>query len=314
MQKNKKMVYLNLALGFLVFGVITVLFAVNTTDHVVITADNPRSRAIKSFDECVAAGFPVLESYPRKCHTDDGRRFVEEIEPLTIEGEYDRPEEQSGLPVPPKDPKLSQGDLVAQESDAQVPDALPEGFEDSEDEKEGTSRIEKEVDRQEALQDVVMEESDLLIRDRLIHWGFTPSGNRLIDAIILHSSYNSLGGDEYDIEAIIGIYKQYGVGAHYIIARNGEIIRLIEENNIAYHAGVSKLPDGRTDVNAVSIGIEIIGNVTDGYTDAQYGSVQALVNDIASRYDITYTLGHDEIAPDRKTDPWNFNWDKLIKP
>jgi hypothetical protein len=35
--------------------------------------------AISSFQECVAKGFPVLESYPRQCKTPDGRTFTEDI-------------------------------------------------------------------------------------------------------------------------------------------------------------------------------------------------------------------------------------------
>lgn len=35
--------------------------------------------AIKSFEECAAAGNPVMESYPRQCATKDGRNFVETI-------------------------------------------------------------------------------------------------------------------------------------------------------------------------------------------------------------------------------------------
>ena len=35
--------------------------------------------SIASFEECVAAGYPVMETYPRQCRTPDGRNFVEEI-------------------------------------------------------------------------------------------------------------------------------------------------------------------------------------------------------------------------------------------
>ena len=35
---------------------------------------------ISSFDECVKAGNPVMESYPRQCRTIDGQHFVEDIE------------------------------------------------------------------------------------------------------------------------------------------------------------------------------------------------------------------------------------------
>jgi len=34
---------------------------------------------ITNFDECVAKGYPILESYPRQCKTPDGKTFVEDI-------------------------------------------------------------------------------------------------------------------------------------------------------------------------------------------------------------------------------------------
>jgi len=34
---------------------------------------------INNFDECAAAGNPVMESYPRQCNTPDGKHFVENI-------------------------------------------------------------------------------------------------------------------------------------------------------------------------------------------------------------------------------------------
>ena len=34
---------------------------------------------IRSFEDCVAAGNPVMESYPRQCRTEGGKHFVEEI-------------------------------------------------------------------------------------------------------------------------------------------------------------------------------------------------------------------------------------------
>lgn len=34
---------------------------------------------INSFGECAAAGFPVMESYPRQCRNSEGNVFVEEI-------------------------------------------------------------------------------------------------------------------------------------------------------------------------------------------------------------------------------------------
>ena len=40
---------------------------------------SPIEATIESFEECVAAGNPVMESYPRQCRTDDGKNFVEVI-------------------------------------------------------------------------------------------------------------------------------------------------------------------------------------------------------------------------------------------
>jgi len=150
------------------------------------------------------------------------------------------------------------------------------------------------------------------IQSRLLRFGYrVPSASRSIDAIVLHSSYNASVGDEYDLEKTIAQYEQYGVGAHYIIDRKGAVYRLVEEANIAYHAGASKMPDGRKNVNDFSIGIEMIANMEDGYTEKQYAAVNALIADIKARYEIKGVVGHGDIAPSRKTDPWKFDWIKL---
>lgn len=156
------------------------------------------------------------------------------------------------------------------------------------------------------------ETTGLTVQSRLLRFGFrVPPAARSIDTVVLHSSYNALGGDVYSVEKTLQEYEQYGVGAHYLIDRAGTIYRLIEEANIAYHAGSSKMPDGRKNVNDFSIGIEIIATEESGYTDKQYSAVNALVTDIRSRYKIKSVLGHGDIAPGRKTDPWKFDWKKL---
>ena len=43
-------------------------------------------KAISSFDECVQAGYPVMESFPRQCRTPDGRTFVEQVKGSGIRG------------------------------------------------------------------------------------------------------------------------------------------------------------------------------------------------------------------------------------
>lgn len=39
--------------------------------------------SISNFDECAAAGFPIMESYPERCATPDGRTFVNERQQLS---------------------------------------------------------------------------------------------------------------------------------------------------------------------------------------------------------------------------------------
>ena len=97
---------------------------------------------------------------------------------------------------------------------------------------------------------------DIKIIDRLIDWGhYTSTKVRAIDTIIIHSSYNALGKNIYSVDGVIYEYKLYTAGPHYLIARDGAIYRLVQEKDIGYHAGASKMPDGRTNINDFSIGI-----------------------------------------------------------
>lgn len=159
---------------------------------------------------------------------------------------------------------------------------------------------------------VAKTETDITVTDRLMTTGFTVSSKaRTIDTIVLHSSYNPNGGDPYSVSALIKIYESYGVSAHYLIDRSGKVYRLVEDKNIAYHAGVSKMPDGRKNVNDFSIGIEIMNKEDTQFTKAQYDAVNTLVASLKKQYPIKSVVGHADIAPDRKTDPWNFDWKRL---
>lgn len=152
----------------------------------------------------------------------------------------------------------------------------------------------------------------LNIVDRFMSSGFSvPSKTRTIDTIVLHSSYDAEGSDPYSVSGLVKEYESYGVSAHYLIDRKGTIYRLVADKNIAYHAGVSKMSDGRTNVNDFSIGIEIMNQKETEYTAAQYTATNGLIAYLKGKYSIKYVVGHDDIAPDRKTDPWNFDWKKL---
>jgi N-acetyl-anhydromuramyl-L-alanine amidase AmpD len=133
-------------------------------------------------------------------------------------------------------------------------------------------------------------------------------GERRIDALIIHSSFcvNSL--NPFDLYCVLAEYKRHGVAAHYLIDREGSIHRLVNEDNIAFHAGFGKMPDGYNAINTRSMGIEIINSETEGPNEVQYAALARLVKDIKSRHRIKYIKGHNQIAPGRKSDPWRFNW------
>ena len=149
------------------------------------------------------------------------------------------------------------------------------------------------------------------IIQKLVNFGFQKSDERKIDTIIIHSTYNPSGSDKFNLNKIISIYKSYGVSPHYIIDRTGNIYQLVENKNIAYHAGKSKTPDSRTNVNNFSLGIEIINDKISNPTDEQYIAINSLITFLKSKYSIKYVLGHNQISPGRKDDPWNFDWSKV---
>ncbi len=107
------------------------------------------------------------------------------------------------------------------------------------------------------------------------------------------------------------------VSAHYCIEEDGRVHSLVAEDKRAWHAGVSCWR-GQGDVNAASIGIEIVNPGHEfGYRPfpaAQMKSVVSLCRDIVSRHTISprNVVGHSDIAPRRKQDPGElFDW-KLL--
>ena len=109
------------------------------------------------------------------------------------------------------------------------------------------------------------------------------------------------------------------VSCHYLVAEDGTIMRMVDEDKRAWHAGKSHW---RTidDVNSASIGIEIVNPGHDwGYRpfpDEQVAAVIRLVMAVKDRHGITRgnIVGHSDIAPARKRDPGElFPWHSLAR-
>ena len=67
-----------------------------------------------------------------------------------------------------------------------------------------------------------------------VNFGHKKAYNRTIDVIIIHSVYNASGGDIYDVDLIIKQFAKYKVSPHYLIDRQGNIYRMVKDNDIAY--------------------------------------------------------------------------------
>ena len=110
---------------------------------------------------------------------------------------------------------------------------------------------------------------------------------------------------------------QYKVSSHYFINRKGEIIQMVKEKNIAWHAGKSKWKKFKN-LNKYSIGIELVNKGHQfgyqNFSNKQISSLIKLCKKLKKKYAIKKEnfLGHSDIAPLRKTDPGEkLPWKKL---
>jgi N-acetylmuramoyl-L-alanine amidase len=109
------------------------------------------------------------------------------------------------------------------------------------------------------------------------------------------------------------------VSCHYVIDEAGHVTQLVAESQRAWHAGKSFWA-GETDINSISIGIEIQNPGHEmGYPEfpsSQVSAVIALSADIMRRNRIrpARVLAHSDVAPARKIDPGEkFPWIKLAR-
>lgn len=103
------------------------------------------------------------------------------------------------------------------------------------------------------------------------------------------------------------------VSAHLVIRRDGSIMQFVPFDRKAWHAGKSSY-QGREKCNDFSIGIEMEGSKEEDYEEQQYEVLGKVCQELLATYtglDSSRIVGHSDIAPDRKTDPWRFNWKKF---
>ena len=136
-----------------------------------------------------------------------------------------------------------------------------------------------------------------------------------IKFIIFH--YTGMKKESDAINRLTEIQSE--VSCHYLIKNNGEIIRMVPDLYIAWHAGKSSWKDYKS-LNQNSIGIEITNPGHEiGYkkfSKKQISSLLRLSKFLIKKYKISPEnfLGHSDIAPERKKDPGEkFPWKYLSK-
>ncbi|MFC3608269.1 N-acetylmuramoyl-L-alanine amidase [Stutzerimonas tarimensis] len=128
-----------------------------------------------------------------------------------------------------------------------------------------------------------------------------------------------------DLERSLAILTGNGVSSHYLIGSSpATVYRLVEEDRRAWHAGDSEW-NGRTWLNATSIGIELVnpgfvdtpeGRLWYPYSEQQIDNLIVLLRDILTRHGLEpgAVVGHSDIAPQRKVDPGPlFPWQRLAE-
>jgi N-acetylmuramoyl-L-alanine amidase len=98
--------------------------------------------------------------------------------------------------------------------------------------------------------------------------------------------------------------KSTEVSAHYVIGKDGKVYHMVNDYFRSNHAGVGKW-GSVTDMNSISLGIEIDNNGTEPFNDVQIKSLLLLLAQLKKAYNIPTAnfIGHQDFAPKRKPDP-----------
>ena len=139
--------------------------------------------------------------------------------------------------------------------------------------------------------------------------------SKQIKFLIFH--YTGMKKESDAIKRLTEIQSE--VSSHYLIKRNGDIMVMVPDFYIAWHAGKSSWRSFKS-LNKNSIGIEISNpgheNKYKNFSKKQIQSILYLSKLLIKKYKIqsSNVLGHSDIAPFRKKDPGEkFPWKYLAK-
>ena len=137
--------------------------------------------------------------------------------------------------------------------------------------------------------------------------------NNAIKIIIIH--YTGMQSERESLNKLTDPKSK--VSSHYVINQKGKIFRLVNDNQIAWHAGKSCWGKYKN-LNKNSIGIELVNKGHQfGYTNfkkKQLSSLIKICKILIKKYKIKKRniVGHSDISPLRKIDPGEkFPWKEL---
>lgn len=129
--------------------------------------------------------------------------------------------------------------------------------------------------------------------------------------VVLH--YTAMAEAEAALRVLCDPARE--VSAHWLIARDGAITALVDEDQRAWHAGAG-FWGGRDDVNSRSIGIELDNDGASPFAEPLMAALEEVLGGVLARWDIppAGVIGHSDMAPDRKRDPGpRFDWRRLAR-
>jgi N-acetyl-anhydromuramyl-L-alanine amidase AmpD len=101
---------------------------------------------------------------------------------------------------------------------------------------------------------------------------FDFKSSRKIKYIIVH--YTGMKNQKVAIARLQS--KVAKVSSHYVISRNGTIYQMVDDINVAWHAGKSKWGND-INLNSKSIGIELVNKGNEKYPDIQIKNLCLLI-------------------------------------
>jgi N-acetylmuramoyl-L-alanine amidase len=152
-------------------------------------------------------------------------------------------------------------------------------------------------------QPVVLLDSTGLITTPSEWVGSVNFGIRKANYVIIH--YTAQDSVQQTIRTFT--LKVTETSAHYVIGKDGKVYHMVNDYLRSNHAGLGKW-GSVTDMNSISLGIEIDNKGNEPFTDAQINSLLLLLAQLKKAYNIPTAnfLGHQDFAPKRKGDPGTF--------